>query len=154
MSNRNEAIKQGTIYWLDYQTPGYPVPKTRPCVVISSTEYNRPGSDVMVCPTSSSVSRADLPCNIYVGEPIKDEPTWVKVNQVCTVTAEQLTEDNRCGELDEMYLDMVLSGIIRQFGRGDNGTIDPGELEQEAERESYMLGGSGDGDEVATYPVG
>ena len=153
MSNKNNNIRQGDIYWLDYQTPGYPTPKTRPCVVVSATEYNNPGSDVMVCPMSSSVSRDDLPCNVYVGEPVKPEPTWCKVSQVCTVPAERLKSDELCGKLEPIYLDLVLSGIIRQMGRDDEA-IDPGELELEAEREAYMLGGDyGDGDEVATYPA-
>ena len=151
MSNNINNIKQGTLYWLDYQAPGYPTSKTRPCVVISATEYNVPGSDVLVCPMSSGVSRSDLPCNVYVGEPVKPEPTWVKTNQICTVPAERLNDDDRCGELESIHLYLVLSGVIRRMGR-DDGTIDPGELEREAEREAYMLGESGD-DEVATYPT-
>lgn len=122
-------------------------------MVVSATTYNNPGSDVMVCPMSSSVSRDDLPCNVYVGEPVREEPTWCKVSQVCTVPASRLVAEERCGELEPIYLDLVLSGIIRQMGRHDDGTIDPGELEAEAERESYMLGDYGDGDDAATFPV-
>lgn len=116
MSNKENYIRQGNLYWLDYQTPGYPVTRRRPCVVVSATELNCPGSDVMVCPMSSSVTRMDLPCNVYVGEPIKENPMWCKTNQVSTVTAEQLTPDLRCGSLEPSYLDLVLSGIARQIG--------------------------------------
>lgn len=150
MSNKIDRIKQGDVYWVDYLAPGFDIRKTRPCVVVSATIYNKPGADVIVCLLSSSITRTDLPCNVYVGEPV-DGPSWCKTNQVCTVMADELTEERRCGELEPFYMEWVIELIARQIGA--NSTIDPGELEREAEREACVLGDYGVDDDAATYPA-
>ena len=151
MRNNNDRIRQGDIYWVDYVAPGFDCPKTRPCVVVSATIYNKEGSDVIVCPLSGSVTRTDLPCNIYIGEPV-DGPAWVKTNQMQTVTYNQLKPESRCGGISSSDILRVTWGIMRQIALVDEQMI-ANDLKRVSENEAIMLNEYQDGDEAATYPV-
>lgn len=151
MSNNNDRIRQGDVYWVDYVAPGFTEAKTRPCVVVSATIYNKPGADVIVCPLSRSVTRTDLPCNIYVGEPV-DGPAWCKTNQIHTVTYNQLNPESRCGGISGSNIIRVTWGIMRQIALVDEQVVND-DLKRTAEQETYMVNEYNATDDVATYPM-
>ena len=132
---KDNNIKQGDIYWLDYPTPGYHGTMCRPCVVVSRTAANNPGADILVCPMSSSISRADLPCNIYVGDVVKEgKPTWVKTNQVHAATYNEFKPELLCGSISSSDIIRVVWGIMRQIALVDDKLVND-ELTQAAEAE-------------------
>lgn len=135
---KDNNIKQGDIYWMDYPTPGYHGTMCRPCVVVSKTAVNNPGADILICPMSSSVGRTDLSCNIYVGDVVKrGKPTWVKANQVYTVTYDELKSELLCGSISSNDIIHVVWGIMQQLALADDKMVND-ELEQATEAEACM----------------
>lgn len=101
-------IKQGELYWLQVQEPGYP----HPHVVIQDDAIN--GSrinTVVVCALTSNLKRATEPGNLLleVGEANLTRQSVVVVSQVDMVDKTELGE--YIGALSQQRIEQILAGM-------------------------------------------
>jgi mRNA interferase MazF len=109
------VIRQGDIFWCDMGSPAGSEPGyRRPCVVVSSDDYN--GSriaTVVVCFLTTNVLRALDSGNVMLhrGEGGLPKASIVNVTQIHTVNRTDLCE--RLGRLEPDRMLEVVSGIVR-----------------------------------------
>ena len=102
------AVKQGDLYWVSFEEPGYP----HPHVVIQENIINHSRiNTVVVCALTTNLKRAKAPGNVLLeqGEAHLPRQSVVVVSQVSTVDKSQLGE--YIGSLNEQRIHQILAGM-------------------------------------------
>lgn len=85
----NQSIEQYSLYWVDLNTKGAEISKTRPCVVISPSEMNEHLSTVMIAPVTSR-GREGYPTRIRTT--VGDANGWIELDQIRTIDKARFSE--------------------------------------------------------------
>lgn len=106
-------IRQGDVYWFDFQRPTGSGPAFhRPCVVVQADVFNESRiNTVVVCALTSNLRRAAVPGNVLLdeGEANLPERSVVVVSQLFTVDKEDLLD--KIGSLSTDHLRQVFEGL-------------------------------------------
>ena len=107
------VIRQGDIYWIEFEEPEGSEPGYKhPHVVVQNNLFNRSQlNTILVCPLMSNLKRANSPGNVLLNkrETNLPKPSVVNVSQVFTVDKSQLGD--YVGTLSLERLGQVLDGI-------------------------------------------
>jgi mRNA interferase MazF len=107
------VIKQGDIYWIEFDEPEGSGPGYKhPHVVVQNNLFNCSQiKTVMVCPLTTNLKRASAPGNVLLekGEANLSKQSVVNVSQLFTVDKSQL--DEYIGSLLPRRITEILNGI-------------------------------------------
>jgi mRNA interferase MazF len=107
------VIKQGDVFWLEFDDPIGSAPGYRhPCVVIQNNIFNISAiRTTVVCALTSNVKRAESPGNVLLkkGEAGLTKSSVVNVSQIFTVDKSELVE--KIGSLSIKRVMEILEGI-------------------------------------------
>lgn len=111
--NRQIAIKQGDIYWIDFGVPGGSEPGFRhPHVVIQNNLFNTSKiNTVVVCALTSNLKWAKSPGNILLkkGEANLPKDSVVNISQIETIDKALLIE--KIGSLSSSRTKQIIEGL-------------------------------------------
>lgn len=106
-------IRQGDVYWVDFDEPvGSEPGYRRPCVIIQNDLFNKSRlSTVVVCAISSNLRVKDAPGNVSLkrGEANLPKNSVVNIAQIETIDKDFLIE--KIGSLSSEKIKKILDGI-------------------------------------------
>jgi len=106
-------IKQGEIYWVDFEDPACSGPGyRRPCIVIQNNLFNASKiNTVIVCIITSSLALAKVPGNVLLkkGEGGLPKDSVANVSQIITLDKTDLEE--KVGQLGKGVINDIVTGI-------------------------------------------
>jgi mRNA interferase MazF len=106
-------IRQGDIFWIDFEDPKGSGPGYRhPCVVVQNNIFNASRlATAVVCALTSNLERAKAPGNVLLkkGEGNLPKDSVVNVTQIVTLDKADLVE--RIGSLSEPRIAQIIDGI-------------------------------------------
>jgi mRNA interferase MazF len=113
------ALAQGQVWWANWpvqvgSAPGFP----RPVLIVQGDAFNRSAiATVVVVPLTSNMAVASAPGNVLLRNLDTDLPTdsVANVSQIVTISRSQLHD--LVSQVDDRYLELVLSGIDLVLGR-------------------------------------
>jgi mRNA interferase MazF len=107
------VIKQGDVYWIDFDQPAGSEPGYRhPHVVIQNNIFNHSRiNTVVVCSLTSNLKRSSSPGNVALkkGEADLPKKSVVNISQIFTVNKSDLSE--KIGTLSKQRIAQILEGI-------------------------------------------
>ena len=107
------VIRQGDVYWIDFDQPAGSEPGYRhPHVVIQNNIFNHSRiNTVVVCSLTSNLKRSDSPGNVTLkkGEADLPKKSVVNISQIFTVNKSDLSE--KIGTLSKQRIAQILEGI-------------------------------------------
>jgi mRNA interferase MazF len=107
------VIKQGDVYWIDFDEPAGSEPGYRhPHVVIQNNIFNHSRiNTVVVCSLTSNLKRSNSPGNVTLkkGEADLPKKSVVNISQLFTVNKSDLSE--KIGTLSKQRIAQILDGI-------------------------------------------
>jgi mRNA interferase MazF len=113
------GIRQGEVYWLDFDSVEGSAPADRhPCVVVQSDVFNRSLiATTVVCLITSNMARAGAPGNVALrkGEANLPKLSVVNVSQILTVDKSELMEF--LGRLSSSSINAIRDGLHLLFER-------------------------------------
>ena len=116
-------IAQGDIWWADLGDPGGAAPGfRRPVVVVQSESFNHSRIATVVCVAlTSQIKWADAPGNVLLKSRSTglDRDSVANVTQI--VTLDRAALDERIGNIAQLELDRIVSGICLVLGRLEIG---------------------------------
>jgi mRNA interferase MazF len=106
-------IKQGDIYWADFENPAGSGPGyRRPCIVIQNNLFNASKiNTVVVCIITSNLALAKAPGNVFLkkGEGGLPKDSVANVSQIITLDKADLEE--KVGQLGKRTIKDIVTGI-------------------------------------------
>lgn len=104
-------VLRGDVYWADLDpVRGHEQGGLRPVLVISPESLNTPSQTPIVLAITGRSPRAAFPLSSPLPGSFKPRPSWVKINQVRTVSVDRF--GSRIGHLDEVEVDRIVEGLI------------------------------------------
>jgi mRNA interferase MazF len=107
------VIKQGDIFWIEFNDPSGSEPGYRhPHIVIQNNLFNRSLiNTVVVCALTSNLKRANAPGNVLLnkGEANLPKKSVINISQIFTVNKSDLSE--KIGSLTRERFNLVYEGI-------------------------------------------
>jgi mRNA interferase MazF len=107
------VIKQGDVFWIDFDEPAGSEPGYRhPHVVIQNNIFNHSRiNTVVVCSLTSNLKRSNSPGNVALkkGEADLPKKSVVNISQIFTVNKSDLSE--KIGTLSKQRIAQILDGI-------------------------------------------
>jgi mRNA interferase MazF len=108
-------VLRGEIYWADLNpTRGREQAGRRPVLVISHDVFNERSGTVIALAITSQPQRAGFPLSFPLARVGLPKPSWVKVNQVRTLSTERL--GRRLGRVTTDDLDHIVEGLFELVG--------------------------------------
>lgn len=109
------GILRGEIYWADLNpVRGSEQAGFRPVVVLSHEIFNRRSGTVIAMAITSQPQRSGFPLTLALPEDQLPRPSWIKISQIRTISAERLGK--RLGAVDKDVLDRVIDGLLELIG--------------------------------------
>ena len=104
-------ILRGEVYWADLNPArGREQAGLRPVLVISHEALNRHSGTVMALAITSQPQRAGFPLTHPVESLKMPKPSWVKISQIRTLSAERLGK--RIGSLSAEEVGHIVDGLF------------------------------------------
>jgi len=104
-------ILRGEIYWADLNpVRGREQAGLRPVLVLSNDLFNRRSGTVIAMAITSQPQRAGFPLALALPEEKLARPSWVKISQIRTISAERLGK--RVASIDPAALDQIIEGLL------------------------------------------
>ena len=107
------VIKQGDVFWIEFNEPSGSEPGYRhPHVVIQNNLFNRSRiNTVVVCTLTSNLKRSNAPGNVTLnkGEANLPKKSVVNISQIFTVNKSDLSE--KIGSLSIDRISQILNGV-------------------------------------------
>lgn len=110
-------MRQGEVYWLEFQGHGSEPRGRRPAVIVQHDRFNRSAiATAVVAAVTSNLRLAAMPGNVRLrkGEAGLPRPSVVNVSQLLTIDRSRLV--NPLGALGAERLREVLRGLALLFG--------------------------------------
>lgn len=108
-------ILRGDIYWADLEPArGSEQAGRRPVLIISQELFNTHSGTVIAMAITSQPQRAGFPLTAPLPAKLLPKPSWVKISQIRTLSAERLT--SRLARLDPLELDRIIEGLLDLVG--------------------------------------
>ena len=106
---------RGEIWWADLDpAKGREQAGKRPVLVISHDVLNEKSGTVIAFAITSREPRAGFPLTFLVGSLKMPKPSWVKMNQVRTISTERFGK--RIGRVSDDELSEILEGFLELIG--------------------------------------
>lgn len=104
-------LLRGEVYWADLNpVRGREQAGQRPVLVISHEALNRHSSTVIAMAVTSQPQRAGFPLTHPIHSLKMPKPSWVKISQVRTLSADRL--GSRIGTLHQEEVDHIVDGLV------------------------------------------
>lgn len=104
-------ILRGEIYWGDLNpTRGHEQAGKRPVLIISHDILNERSGTVIALALTSQPQRVGFPLTLQLTGVKLPKPSWVKINQIRTLTIERLIR--RIGRASDEDLSKVIAGLF------------------------------------------
>lgn len=108
-------ILRGDIYWADLEpVQGREQAGHRPVLVISHEVYNSHSDLVIALAITSQPQRAPFPLVYELSERLLPKNSWVKVDQIRTISAKRL--GRKMAHLDEEEVNQIIEGLLDIVG--------------------------------------
>lgn len=108
-------ILRGEIYWAELNpVRGHEQAGLRPVLVISNDFLNERSGTVVAMAITSQVQLAGFPLTLQLTSVQLPKPSWVKINQVRTLSIERL--QRRIGRIGEEELSKIIEGLFELVG--------------------------------------
>ncbi|MFO1535033.1 MAG: type II toxin-antitoxin system PemK/MazF family toxin [Thermoplasmatota archaeon] len=106
---------RGAIVWANLgPTVGHEQAGRRPVLVVSRTHFNKASGTVIAFPLTSQPQRLGYPVTALLPDGILAKPTWVKLTQVRTVSAERLGA--LLGQAPDAFVRHCVLGLAQHCG--------------------------------------
>jgi mRNA interferase MazF len=104
-------ILRGEIYWADLNpVRGREQAGVRPVLILSHELFNRKSETVIVMAITSQPQKAGFPLTLALPPEMLPKPSWVKISQIRTVSADRLGK--KIAALGSEMLDQLLEGLL------------------------------------------
>ena len=111
----DNRIKQGEVYWINLPEPKKSEPGfRRPCVVIQNDSFNRSRiKTTIICILTTNLRLGKAPGNVSLAKGDANLPreSVINISQILTVNKEDLSPQEKIGQLTSSQLDRVIQGI-------------------------------------------
>ncbi|HHT9131372.1 MAG TPA: type II toxin-antitoxin system PemK/MazF family toxin [Candidatus Tripitaka californicus] len=108
-------ILRGEIYWAELNpVRGHEQAGLRPVLVISNDFLNERSGTIIAMAITSQVQLAGFPLTLQLTSVQLPKPSWVKINQVRTLSVERL--QRRIGRIREEELSKIIEGLFELVG--------------------------------------
>ena len=109
------GILRGEIRWADLNpTRGNEQAGQRPVLILSHNVFNDRSGTVIAVALTSQAQRAAFPLTLELTRGRLPKPSWVKISQIRTLSAERIGK--RMGTVSPEELDQVLEGLNEIIG--------------------------------------
>ncbi len=103
-------ILRGDIVWADLNpVRGHEQAGRRPVVVISDDAFNEQSGTVIAMAITGIPQRAGFPFTLKIASVEMPRPSWIKISQIRTLSAERL--ENKIGQISSQELDRIVDGL-------------------------------------------
>jgi mRNA interferase MazF len=108
-------ILRGDIIWADLNpVKGHEQAGLRPVLVLSPEVFNDRSGTVIAMALTSQPQRAGFPLTLEIGSVSLSKPTWVKISQIRTLSAERLGK--RMGHVSDEEMSQIIEGLNEIIG--------------------------------------
>ena len=108
-------ILRGDIFWADLNpTRGHEQAGMRPVVVISQDIFNQRSGTVIAMALTSQPQKAGFPLSLELTGMELPKPSWVKIGQIRTLSAERL--EQKIGQVSPEVLAQLVEGLNEIVG--------------------------------------
>ena len=108
-------ILRGSIHWADLNpVRGSEQAGVRPVLVLSHDVFNTRSGTVTAVALTSRPQRAGFPLTLKLESAVLPQPSWVKISQIRTLSAERL--GRRVATVSAEELDQVIEGLLELIG--------------------------------------
>ena len=108
-------ILRGEIYWADLNpVRGREQAGLRPVLILSHDLFNRKSETVIAMAITSQPQKAGFPLTLELPAEMLPKPSWVKISQIRTISADRL--GRRIAVLDADALDQLIDGLLELIG--------------------------------------
>ena len=108
-------ILRGEIRWADLNpVKGKEQASLRPVVILSQDVFNERSGTVIAMAITSQPQRAGIPLTLRLDLKDLPKPSWVKISQIRTLSAERLGK--RLGRVSPEDLDQIIEGLNEIIG--------------------------------------
>jgi len=104
-------ILRGDLYWADLNpVRGREQAGMRPVLILSHDLFNSKSETVIAMAITSQPQRAGFPLTLALPAGILPKPSWVKISQIRTISAERLGK--KIGALEAETLGQLIDGLF------------------------------------------
>ena len=104
-------ILRGDLYWADLNpVRGREQDGMRPVLILSHDLFNSKSETVIAMAITSQPQRAGFPLTLALPAGILPKPSWVKISQIRTISAERLGK--KIGALEAETLGQLIDGLF------------------------------------------
>ncbi len=108
-------ILRGSIYWADLNpVRGGEQAGVRPVLVLSHDVFNDRSGTVIAVALTSRPQKAGFPLTLKIESAELPQPSWVKISQIRTLSAERL--GRRVAAVSTEEIDQVIEGLLELIG--------------------------------------
>ena len=108
-------ILRGEIYWADLDpTKGREQAGERPVLILSHDIFNERSGTVIAMALTSAPQKAGFPLTLELADSSLPKKSWVKINQIRTLSTERLGK--KITKLSDKELDLVIEGLNEIIG--------------------------------------
>ncbi len=108
-------ILRGDIVWADWNpAKGHEQAGQRPVLILSPEIFNERSGTVIAMALTSQPQRAGFPLTMEVASVALPKPTWAKISQIRTLSAERLGK--RMGHVSDDEMSQIVEGLNEIIG--------------------------------------
>jgi mRNA interferase MazF len=108
-------VLRGDVWWADLDPArGHEQAGVRPVLVISHDILNEKSGTVIALAITSQEPRPKFPLSLPLQSLKMPKPSWVKINQIRTISVQRLTR--RIGRISGQELNEVIEGLVELVG--------------------------------------
>jgi len=108
-------ILRGSIYWADLNpVRGSEQAGVRPVLVLSHDVFNNRSGTVIAVALTNRPQTAGFPLTLKIESAELPQPSWVKISQIRTFSAERL--GRRVAAVSTEEIDQVIEGLLELIG--------------------------------------
>jgi len=108
-------ILRGDVRWADLDPArGHEQPGQRPVLILSADVFNERSGTVIAVALTSQPQRAGFPLTLELGTTRLPKPSWVKISQIRTLSAERIGK--KVGTVTPEEVGQVIDGLNEILG--------------------------------------
>jgi mRNA interferase MazF len=112
-------ILRGDIFWTDLNpVKGREQAGLRPALVLSPEVFNERSGTVIVMALTSQPQKAGFPLTLELTSVSLPKPTWVKINQIRTLSVERIGK--RMAHVSDAEMSQIIEGLNEIIGEQTN----------------------------------
>ena len=104
-------ILRGEVYWADLNpVRGREQAGLRPVLILSHDLFNKKSETVIAMAITSQPQKAGFPLTLALPSEMLPKPSWVKISQIRTISADRLGK--KIAAVDSDALDQLVDGLL------------------------------------------